>query len=174
MIWKNLSFVFALGLMGSCVSVVENDPYGRAIPKDPRWSVQPNSGSNENIPISFESLYLRQYESILGYEGYRFFPNGQCIGKYVENREIDPVEAFSSLHGARIGYYETEGERITIQFFVPRDYGNYTTIEGYFDQSGNLVIDVVNPERLFSDGKIPEETYFKVDASELKEISPDW
>ncbi|MET3871445.1 hypothetical protein [Puniceicoccus vermicola] len=153
---------------------MKNDPYDRKIPKNPSWSINPESVAEESDLISYESLYIHAYDSIPGYQGYRFFSNGRYIVKYVKNDKIDPSLIFSTLTDAVVGYYKIENKKIFLEFFLPRNYGNYHKSEGYIDSGGNIVVNVVNSSRLFSDGEVRPKIYFKIKADDLKEITPDW
>lgn len=179
-IWtKRLVLAFLILNFFGCSPLTSTGlPDGRYVPKEPKFSINPENYSYEDIGLDFNSIYYNETKSYYNnikhvfYSYYRFWPNGRVMKKLSET--FLKKEDVELLNEAEIGYYYVKGNELVMELFFP----DSTILNwDYITIYGRIKSDMIEKKYSVIRGKIenyrPNSFYIKKQFKNLT-TQPDW
>ena len=167
-------------ICSGCVSWILDSktiPETRGFPKRPNFSIHPKEQPQDN-GLDFNAVYCRKGfhdlpggRRVVSYNFMRFWPSGHVYIRPIEG--IPSLEDAESFYRAYVGFYEMDGEKITLEL--------YSSHWGYLKSWGTVSQDSIHIHvteqrneagKYFGKNKMNKE-YFKHPVDGLSR-EPDW
>lgn len=167
-----LTTIFSIVLLTGCSSIRPDDPYGRYMPRKPKWQLISDNPDPEGV-IRYDCVYVGEYR-FPRYGTYvvrRFWPTGQMMQKLVD--DVGPNVA-DSYESATVGYFQVINRKIMTEVFVSINFGQYGYGKGYIDDDGSIVLVSGGPNLRDQRNKYdPPMRLVPMEVGELT-LQPDW
>jgi len=143
--WCVLILVAGMSLPG-CMTNIRRTPQGGARPRRGHFCLKKDNAQQPNTgQIDTEAVYVcrsvNDFPNIEGdffYNFYRFFGSGQVYLSPSTNHFPTNAE-INNLGEGFIGYYQTKGENIMMELFIPISTGHFKVMAGTIEE-GKIVV----------------------------------
>lgn len=171
-----LLLFFGLISLFGCKSIDPTDPFGRALPVRPNWSVKVEAPDPRGV-LCYDCIYYAklpgdpEYDIPAAYSAYRFWASGHVMHRTL--MEFPTQEAMDRFgDDSRFGFYKIENSRIFIELFSTVAGGTYGINEGLM-RDGELFLEI-GYLRHRRGSPFERNREYQIISKQDFELEPDW